>query len=119
MSWWPRGRRTAAAPSCPVAEPMQEVPRNAGEYQLLYVYLRDRYADRVVLNFADLEGLLGFALPERARMGREWWAGPEPQARPSAQSGAWTLAGRTATLNAAAGIVVFDRQAQPRPHRGA
>lgn len=119
MSWWPKGGRTAAAPSRSIAEPAQEVRRNAGEYQLLHVYLRDRYADRVVLNFADIEALLGFALPERARLQPEWWDVTGTPGRGSAPSDAWTLASRTATANVAAGIVVFDRQAPPRSQRGA
>ncbi len=118
MSWWSRSSgRTAAAPSSPTAEPPQDTRRNAGEYQLLHVYLRDRYADRVVLNFADIEGLLGFALPERARLQPEWWSVTRATGRGSVPSDAWTLAGRTASANVPAGIVVFDRQVAPKLRR--
>jgi hypothetical protein len=120
VRWWPsRGvGRTAAEPSCSVPEPTHDGRRHAGEYQRLYVYLRDRYADRVVLNFADIEALLGFALPAPARVQREWWYVTGPPGRGSAPSDAWTLASRTAAVNVAAGTVVFDRQVPPAPrHR--
>ena len=83
---------------------------NAGEYQLLYKYLRDRYADRVVLTFAEIEDLLGFALPQLARVEPHWWGGAAPAAGRSAQSAAWTLAGRNAAVNMFAQHVVFDRE---------
>ena len=78
----------------------------AGEYELLHKYLRDRFANRVVLTFGEIEDLLGFALPDPACADLAWWdvAGP-----PSTQSSAWTLAGRTATVNLRAQHVVFDR----------
>ena len=110
--WWRRFRRTAIASSPVLAEPASEPRGDAGEYQLLYVYLRDRYADRVVLSFADIEALLGFPLPAPARAGPEWWDGPDAPGHQSAQSGAWTLASRTAIANVAARTVIFDR----RPH---
>jgi hypothetical protein len=96
-------RPSAAAPS------IQEAHADAGEYQLLYKYLRDRYANRVVLTFAEIEDLLGFSLPEHARLQQTWWSGTAPVERRSTQSDAWTLAGRTATVNLLAQSVVFDR----------
>ena len=120
MSWrWKRPAARVAAP--PGAEPSSgaEAPGDAGQYHALYVYLRDRYADRVVLSFIDIEALLGFSLPERARQAREWWAGPDAAARESAQSGAWTLAGRSAIANLGARHVVFDRLTPARGDRGA
>lgn len=82
----------------------------AGEYQLLFKYLRDRYANRVVLTFAQIEDLLGFALPEPARFQKDWWSGTDAADARTAQSEAWTLAERTASVNLAAQIVVFERQ---------
>jgi hypothetical protein len=90
-------------------ESSQDGRGNAGEYRLLYKYLRDRYANRLVLTFAEIEDLLGFALPESALRDGEWWSGTEQVGR-SAQSDAWTLADRTATVNLAARCVVFERQ---------
>ncbi len=96
--------RTSAAP-----DSTREARANAGEYELLYRYLRDRYANRVVLTFAEIEDLLGFSLPVHARVQQTWWSAPAPRGHRSTQSDAWTLAGRTATVNLLAQSVVFDR----------
>ena len=52
----------------------------AGKYQLLYEYLETRYANTVVLTFGQVEDLLGFSLPDLARIDQEWWtiAVPKP-----------------------------------------
>jgi hypothetical protein len=81
----------------------------AGEYELLHKYLRDRYSDRVVLTFGELEDLLGFSLPALARVHVAWWDGGDFVSAPSTQSFAWRLAGRTATVNLPAQSVVFER----------
>src|SRR3954447_23300640 len=110
-AWWKRVGGPADAPlpdeAAAASPPAPEA--DAGQYHPLYVYLRDRYADRVVLSFTDMEGLLGFALPQAARTAVEWWAGPSPSVAASRQSGAWTLASRSASANMAARHVVFDR----------
>jgi len=80
-----------------------------GEYQALHKYLQDRFADRIVLTFGEIEDLLGFALPEAARMQPQWWGGADPPAPRSAQADAWALASRTATVNMASRSVVFER----------
>ena len=85
----------------------------AGEYELLYKYLRDRYANRIVLTFAEIEDLLGFSLPDLARLQFAWWDGGDFAAVPSNQSLAWMLAGRTATVNLSAQSVVFERDVDP------
>jgi hypothetical protein len=77
---------------------------------LLSKYLRERYADRVVLTFTQIEDLLGFPLPERAHYEPEWWDAGDGVTPPSAQSTAWILAHRTATVNLPARHVVFDRE---------
>jgi hypothetical protein len=80
-----------------------------GTYHLLHVYLRDRFANRVVLTFAEIEDLLGFHLPGAARLDAAWWdTGTNGVATP--QSDAWILANRTATVNLPAQRVVFDRR---------
>ncbi len=110
MSFWKKrgGTTDIARPRAPAHS--IEAPAKAGEYQLLYKYLRDRYANRVVLTFAEIEDLLGFALPARARLQGEWWAATDPIAPRSSQSDSWTLASRTATVNLVAQRVVFDRE---------
>jgi hypothetical protein len=82
----------------------------AGEYRLLYKYLRDRFADRLVLTFGQMEDLLGFPLPGPARVEREWWDTPATVADRSKQSDAWTLARRTASVNLSAQCVTFERE---------
>jgi hypothetical protein len=82
---------------------------DSGEYRLLHKYLRDRFANRVVLTFAEIEDLLGFALPDAARHQTIWWGGGAADVPRSVQSDAWTLARRTAVVNLAAQSVVFDR----------
>ena len=93
---------------------VRDSPPTAGEYELLYKYLRDRYANRVVLTFAEIEDLLGFSLPDLARIQFAWWdCGEDFVAGPSTQSLAWMLAGRTATVNLAARSVAFERDLDP------
>jgi hypothetical protein len=89
--------------------PPPEVRGYAGEYLLLYKYLRDRFADRVVLTFEEIEDLLGFPLPEPARQQPEWWAGTGHASLLSAQADSWTSARRTATVNMSAQNVLFER----------
>ena len=79
-----------------------------GKYKALYEYLENRYANTVVLTFAQIEDLLGFTLPDSARVHQEWWANNDPNATPP-HSRSWTLASRTATPNLQAQTVVFER----------
>ena len=81
----------------------------AGEYRLLYIYLRDRFSDRLVLTFGQIEDLLGFSLPVPARVEPEWWGTTQAVADRSKQSRAWTLARRTASVNLRAQYVTFER----------
>jgi len=82
------------------------VPR---EYLPLHKYLDNRFADIVVLRFAEIEDLLGFTLPDLARRQPEWWANEEADGTPSPQSRSWTEAGRTAKPNLPAKTVMFER----------
>jgi hypothetical protein len=79
------------------------------EYLSLHKYLHERFANTVVLTFAEIEDLLGFALPDGARLQPEWWANGDTSS-PSAQSRSWTQASRTAKANLLARIVVFERE---------
>jgi hypothetical protein len=80
----------------------------ADEYRSLYKYLHDRYADSVVLTFAEIEDLLGFTLPSVARVELSWWGNGDLHG-PSPQSLAWTQANRSATPRLQAQVVVFER----------
>jgi hypothetical protein len=86
-------------------------PRRAmtGKYRLLYKYLDERYADTVVLTFAEIEDLLGFALPDQARSSERWWTDEDGRVD-SDYSDSWILARRTAAPNLRAGTVAFERR---------
>ena len=112
FDWLTHRGRTAKTTQPRVApRVVQESGPSAGEYQLLFKYLRDRYANRVVLTFAEIEDLLGFSLPALARVQFVWWGGGDFGSGASLQSFAWTLAGRTATVNLPAQSVMFERNA--------
>jgi hypothetical protein len=86
----------------------------SGKYGVLYRYLEHRYADVTVLTFAQIEDLLGFALPQRARTYQAWWTlGANVEGAPHAD--AWTLAGRTAIPNLQSKSVIFTRTSRARP----
>jgi hypothetical protein len=79
------------------------------EYQPLHKYLDARYADAVVLTFADLEALLGFPLPDAARVEPAWWSNAESSDVCAPHCVTWINARRTARPNLPAQIVRFDR----------
>jgi hypothetical protein len=81
----------------------------SGAYLSLHRYLHDRYANTVVLTFAQIESLLGFTLPDLARQREDWWTNPDPDLSRPGYADSWILAGRTARPNLPALIVVFDR----------
>jgi hypothetical protein len=112
LKWW--RLRTAALTPC--ANPPVEavapavLPRRmSGEFLALYTYLENRYAERVVLTFEQMEALLGFALPAGARSDLGWWMAARTDAPEARHRDAWMLAHRTAAPNFPAGIVVFER----------
>ena len=80
------------------------------EYRSLHKYLDGRYADTVVLRFAEIEDLLGSALPDQARLRQDWWADADADGEPSPQSRSWIRASRTAVANLVAQNVVFERE---------
>jgi hypothetical protein len=81
----------------------------SGPYRVLFEYLEKRYASRVVLSFAEIEDLLGSALPPQARVSLEWWTESEVDAGQPRCSDSWLLAHRSATPNLLARNVVFLR----------
>ena len=113
--WIRRRALTAfAAADAPAAEPQRSKPSGQtakvpGKCVGLHNYLSNRYADTVVLTISQLEYLLGFPLPDSARTQQEWWTNPDRDASKSSCTGAWILAGRTATPNLLARTVTFER----------
>ena len=81
----------------------------SGRYLSLYKYLENRYANTVVLTFSEIEDLLGFSLPNVARVREDWWTKPDREATRPGYSDSWLLANRTARPNLLALTVVFDR----------
>ena len=88
---WP-ARQEREAPEH-VARPPERVV--SGKYQLLHKYLEERFANTVVLTFAEIEDLIGSALPDQARSEPEWWT--------------MALSSRTAEPNLLAQTVAFVR----------
>lgn len=109
LDWLKRHRAPASRQH--EADPQAAKPQGramSGQYQLLYKYLENRYATTVVLTFNEIEDLLGFKLPDQARLNREWWtAGPADGA--GNYSDSWILASRTALPNMMARTVAFER----------
>jgi hypothetical protein len=81
----------------------------SGKYLLLYKYLQNRYADTVVLTFGQIESLVGFSLPDQARLNQQWWTNAEATAAEANYSDSWILARRVATPNLLAQTVAFER----------
>ena len=81
----------------------------SGPYLVLFEYLEKRYADRVVLTFAQIEDLLGCPLPADAYRNDGWWTGTDLDIGQPRCSDSWLLARRSARPNLPARIVVFAR----------
>ena len=112
LDWLKRSGAAAPHPREPAAEGATLQGRvMSGKYLLLYRYLANRYANTVVLTFAEIEDLLGFALPDQARLHQEWWTDVEAGLAGPTYSDSWILASRTAVPNLMARTVVFERAA--------
>lgn len=91
-----------------------------GKYAPLYRSLRMRSERRWRVSFTDIEAVLGFTLPESARLHRPWWSNQRNR-RGYAHSLAWQLAGwRTAAVDLEHESLVFEREEtigkKARPH---
>ena len=110
MRWWTRRLIARSSPIEAPAAPARRMRSYNGEYLALHVYLRDRFADSIVLTFSQVEDLLGFALPPAARADAEWWREPHDGVARTTQAEAWQLASRSAVVNMAASCILFERQ---------
>jgi hypothetical protein len=79
----------------------------AQAYLALHKYLTDRYANVVVLTFAQMEDLLDSPLPAPARRDPGWWNSDD--VNNVAHTNSWRLARRTAVANLVAQTVTFER----------
>ena len=94
------------------ATPAEPAGRMDARYSALHTYLEHRYANTVFLTFGQIEDLLGFPLPDRARADLDWWTAPGTAEL--GHSYAWTQAAMTAKPNCAARNVLFERALPPR-----
>ena len=110
FAWIRRRPRVSTRQPVPLGTVVsRERPVMSGKYTALYNYLNGRYADRVVLTFGQIEDLLGFSLPDMARLSASWWTIPDPTAERPRFSDSWILANRSARPNLLTLTVIFDR----------
>ena len=109
IGWFGKLRRARKHHDWPVLGPLVDPRPFSGpaEYLPLHKYLRDRYADTVVLTFFEIEALLGFSLPALARRQPEWWT--DDGAASTSPSRCWRQAHRTVRANFESQTAVFDR----------
>lgn len=84
------------------------------KYNGLSNYLAERRNSRWDASFADIEAVLGSALPDSARRHQAWWANQMRGQSLSWQSVGW----RSTELDLANQRVVFIREAEPRKATG-
>ena len=81
-----------------------------GKYQRLYAHLCDLPTQEWRTAFSEIEGILGFSLPNAARDFRPWWAN-QKDVSSRAQALAWTAAGwETAEVDMIAETLLFRRR---------
>ena len=79
-----------------------------GKYALLHRHLRARGGREWRVSFTDLEELLGFTLPESARVHRPWWSNQRNGGHGHAL--AWQVAGwKTRAVDLEQETLVFER----------
>lgn len=80
-----------------------------GKYAPLYRHLADRRGREWQASFRDVEEVLGFSLPDSARIHRPWWANQGERGGHS-HALAWEMAGwRTTQVDMANEMLVFVR----------
>jgi hypothetical protein len=111
LSWLKRRprRQEPTQTIAPKAE-TTAIPQGHGmskAFLALHDYLKNRYADVVVLTFGQMEDLLGSPLPVAATKDLAWWNGDV--ADNFEHSNSWRLANRTAVANLMARTATFER----------
>ena len=91
----------------------QELLRDAarrGKYAPLHDFLRAHAQREWRTTFREIEGILGFRLPNSARIHRPWWAN-QGQGGGHSHALAWEMAGwRTAEVDLSGETLVFRRE---------
>ena len=79
-----------------------------GKYQRLYSHLCSLPEQEWEVSFTDIEAVLGFELPDSARLHRPWWSN---QIDGHSQATAWMAAGwETAEVNVRGETLLFRRK---------
>lgn len=87
-----------------------------GKYQRLYRHLHGLQAQEWRTSFGEIEAIIGFELPDSARLHRPWWAN-QRRGSGHSQALAWSVAGwETAEVDMDAEELLFRRMhAKPKP----
>ena len=94
-----------------------------GKYAPLYRHLSARSEAEWRVSFDEVEAILGFRLPDSARLYRPWWSN-QGKSGGHSHALAWQAAGwRTSAIDLEAETLVFRRAADApaqagKPHRG-
>ena len=78
-------------------------------YDPLRDHLSAQRASSIVLDFAEVEQIIGRPLPRSARTHREWWANEKNPSTSHVQCRAWQAAGYEALPNLSEEVVTFKR----------
>lgn len=87
------------------------------KYEPLAQFLSGLADEKWNASFADVEKVLGFALPKSAYQYPAWWANQSGDGH-SQKSGWYDAGWRTAAVDIAKREVVFERAAEPKINRG-
>lgn len=90
---------------------MLEMAAQRGKYARLYEFLKELKANEWTASFAEIEALVGFELPDSARIYRPWWANQNKRGSHT-QALAWEMAGwKTSRVDMDAETLTFKRSA--------
>ncbi len=88
-----------------------------GKYQRLYSHLCGLRGQEWRTTFGEIESILGFGLPESARLHRPWWAN-QHSGNGHSQALAWSVAGwETAEVDMDSETLLLRRRERPEAHR--
>lgn len=89
---------------------MLEEAAGRGKYAPLYRFLKTQDRNEIPASFAEIEFVLGFELPDSARIHRPWWANQGENGGHS-HALSWQMAGwKTSQVDLAEEKLVFIRQ---------
>ena len=87
-----------------------------GKYRMLYTHLRGLQSSEWKTSFREIEAVVGFELPQSARLHRPWW-GNQRDGSGHSHALAWSVAGwETAHVDMESETLLF-RRTDPTPVR--